>query len=392
MLMEVPPALLEQLALELPLGRVRIIGGEEQDAVLVTSKESYKLTRVETSNIVLLVPPGEVRFEKGKDSPALATSCSDGADGTLAPHNDRLLTVACASSYQLELQKAFPDLERIRAYLASCPYRGQEYEAQYSFEDSTLTLEDIQERVQLSEQELLVSLATLGALCIANRWRLLDADLVSRTNTTLLAAIAEADMSIDDIDAAALLSAADAEGVESIVARHCLALLATPHAVDDEDSNSSSSRPPAMTAVTALDVSKVNAFVAHQLFQQRRVNEAYGNKPWPRKDFLEDWAANVPGVEPPDETLLRGIALLEVAADGAVRTECYRYVPAINLPVDPKERLNKLFRIKTKWPLDELVPYLEPLCGPGLKVADLLVKHLRLSTDPVTGAQLYSAR
>ena len=37
--------------------RVKLIGGEEQDAVLVTGTQTFKLTKAETSNTLLLMPP-----------------------------------------------------------------------------------------------------------------------------------------------------------------------------------------------------------------------------------------------------------------------------------------------------------------------------------------------
>lgn len=37
--------------------RVKLIGGEDEDAVLVTGEQTFKLTKAETSNTLLLVPP-----------------------------------------------------------------------------------------------------------------------------------------------------------------------------------------------------------------------------------------------------------------------------------------------------------------------------------------------
>lgn len=37
--------------------RVRLIGSEDQDAVLVTGGQTFKLTKAETSNTLLLLPP-----------------------------------------------------------------------------------------------------------------------------------------------------------------------------------------------------------------------------------------------------------------------------------------------------------------------------------------------
>lgn len=39
------------------MDRVKLIGGEDQDAVLVTGGQTFKLTKAETSNTLLLMPP-----------------------------------------------------------------------------------------------------------------------------------------------------------------------------------------------------------------------------------------------------------------------------------------------------------------------------------------------
>lgn len=50
----------------------------------------------------------------------------------------------------------------------------------------------------------------------------------------------------------------------------------------------------------------------------------------------------------------QGIALVD-QKDGKDKVS---YVPASGLPFSPAERLAALFRIKTKWPMGELEPYI----------------------------------
>lgn len=51
----------------IPMLRVKLIGSEGQDAVLVTGGQTFKLTKAETSNTLLLLPP--------------EGTCGDGSDG-----------------------------------------------------------------------------------------------------------------------------------------------------------------------------------------------------------------------------------------------------------------------------------------------------------------------
>lgn len=67
---------------------------------------------------------------------------------------------------------------------------------------------------------------------------------------------------------------------------------------------------------------------------------------WPKEDFLREWAARCPGTEP-DESLLRGVALLDDGSAGAAGVAAtgtkshssiasYRYFPRDNLSRDIK--------------------------------------------------------
>eukprot|EP00953_Heterococcus_sp_UTEX-ZZ885_P030777 16231-Heterococcus_DN1.PRE.4 len=238
------------------------------------------------------------------------------------------------------------------------------------------------------------------------RWRLLDTVLQDKMFETLLQLIVEQDVPLHAVPVTDIVTAFVTDGGESLVAKHCLNLLSkSPDSSSISSSSTSSSSSSSSSSTTlpehiALDMTKVYAFKAHQLFLQRKLAAAAASdatltatssaKLWPKADFLEAWSTAVPGLDVPHERILRGIAL-ETAGDKA-GTICYRYVPSLSLPIDPRERLVKLFAIKPKWPLSELQPYIEPLCGPGVKVSDLLIKYTRMSTDTATGAQLYSTR
>lgn len=48
----------------------------------------------------------------------------------------------------------------------------------------------------------------------------------------------------------------------------------------------------------------------------------------------------------------------KTGADGKVGAATVSYVPASGLPFAPAQRLAALFRIKAKWPMGELEPYI----------------------------------
>ena len=136
-----------------------------------------------------------------------------------------------------------------------------------------------------------------------------------------------------------------------------------------------------------LDLSKVARFKAHQIFQQGMSRPQGGV--WERGTFFLEWETRLPGSYQPAAELLRGLALEEKVA-GQV---CLRYLPGETLPLDPAERLKKLFAVRKKWQLEEMMPYMLPLV-PGKKdLEDFLLKHTRsaVAMDGV-GGRTYSAK
>lgn len=71
---------------------MRLIGGEDEDAVLVTGGKTFKLTKAETSNTLLLLPPEGSTASgaaAGGDGDAGAFSSSGGSDGEGADEGGR---------------------------------------------------------------------------------------------------------------------------------------------------------------------------------------------------------------------------------------------------------------------------------------------------------------
>eukprot|EP00953_Heterococcus_sp_UTEX-ZZ885_P030778 16231-Heterococcus_DN1.PRE.5 len=196
-LLEVPSKLANELAQDLSDGIVNIVGGgENEEAVIVTSRETFKMTRVETSNTVLLLPAAmDHRCQTANGSDDATEQSRRYANLASRPlcHRVRQCTVRTVSyaiyfrmvlasrhvankhsTYttctfcvlHFELTKSHPDLEHIRVLLAKNPYRGQDAEDPSR---TVYTLQQLEEAVRISPVELLVGLEKLGALQINNR-------------------------------------------------------------------------------------------------------------------------------------------------------------------------------------------------------------------------------
>ncbi|CAN0396552.1 unnamed protein product, partial [Discosporangium mesarthrocarpum] len=58
----------------------------------------------------------------------------------------------------------------------------------------------------------------------------------------------------------------------------------------------------------------------------------------------------------PQPPLCQAIAIVEKRP--SARAPSVLYVPAMELPFQPRERLAALFRIRPRWPMGELEPYI----------------------------------
>ena len=94
----------------------------------------------------------------------------------------------------------------------------------------------------------------------------------------------------------------------------------------------------------------------------------------------------------PTVTMLRGIAIVDPAPISLGGGRVYRF-EARDLPItgDPAPILMRLFAVRPRWELASMEPYLKSvahLSGSKTKVADLIIKHARISVDPVTGNKI----
>lgn len=73
-------------------------------------------------------------------------------------------------------------------------------------------------------------------------------------------------------------------------------------------------------------------------------------------DFMEAWTIGSPENMPPKEEYLYGAAIV-VWNSQSMKKEVILY-PESNLPDNIHKRLNELFRVKEKWTVPEITPYI----------------------------------
>lgn len=270
--------------------------------------------------------------------------------------------------------------------------------------------------VRCSELELYDGLASLGALEISGRWRLLDAAYAKRVLIAALNLMVEYDWSPDALpltDVADLL----VDQFPSEVVMHVL----RQHSIDTSAT--------AGSPTTALSFAKVAKALAGDVWRALAKNAAISAATAaggaaaapdsatiaaqyvPAPAFIRAWSSavplqmqtGVPGVAPATPlaaaaTASRGVLSLELLR-GEVLTEtlpsgvpAVRYFPSAELSHDPGRRFAQLFAARAKWHLPDLEPFLTPLVGYGRTLDTMLLAHTRTTLLADNKTRIFSKR
>lgn len=84
--------------------------------------------------------------------------------------------------------------------------------------------------------------------------------------------------------------------------------------------------------------------------------------------------------------MLIGLAFVDHNSEPAV----IRYFPECALSEDVKTRFRQLFDVKDSWTIEELTPYVQPLCAGKMTVSVLVTKFARAFTK--NGVKHYTSK
>ncbi len=120
-----------------------------------------------------------------------------------------------------------------------------------------------------------------------------------------------------------------------------------------------------------LDCDKISRFFAQELLKAR--------SQWDLEDFMDAWERSLTDVIHPKLPLIADFILQE-RHPGSGRLEIRQFFRS-NLPSDAENRFIALFKTKTRWQYDELIPFIADL-GKDTKEHDaIILKHGRFSTQ-----------
>ncbi|XP_033124712.1 sister chromatid cohesion protein DCC1-like [Anneissia japonica] len=347
-LMEVNDDLLSNLK----AGKRLVIRGEKTDhAVLCTDNTTYDLKLAETTNGLLLVPDG-------------VTSDSF-VDNTRSLEHKQ---VAGLIHTYFELKPTRPKLKKVRVLLEDSEYEGAVEEGAREITGKLYTTDDLLDIVQASEDEIFRELAKIQACTINGHWRLLSFEYKSRVIASILNLVEENSWHLSAVPLDEVLNTLDNLEPRCIL-KHVLAC----YSEKSKQNNESES------ILYSLNEDKICQHYAEALLR----NSGKFNL----EEFMAAWQQCVPEGMKTDPAQLKGIALVDKTSFPEV---IFRY-HIDDLPEGERERFNALFKMKRKWTMDEIKPYVEELTSEKVSIGALLQKHARASTGP-NGVKYFNSK
>uniref|UniRef100_A0A914XL29 Sister chromatid cohesion protein DCC1 n=1 Tax=Plectus sambesii TaxID=2011161 RepID=A0A914XL29_9BILA len=345
-LIELDKHLLERLE----QGETIILRGTENDIpVLCTDKQTFQVKEAETSNALLLSPDCHATGNVVKEGVHFLGACQ----------------VVSVRSHYLELKEVVRlKTSRLRELLEERPFFGWENET--DSQANCYSIDDLLEQVQGSKAQLLQVIETLPVCEIDGKLRQLAFEYRSRMLADLVDTCESGQttgLSEDHLNRQAVREFFAANKAPPSFTDWFLRALCTATDVPD---------------VLRLDERQVCRHYAELLLR--------GTKRFNWDDFWTAWCQCVPVNMTPKESFLEGLGLIEQGA----RIKTIELFPVEDLPEDPQERFDLLFRRRPKWRHADMEPYLRDLATSPKEIGVLLTKFCRSTT--VGGQKLYNSR
>nr|SVE77128.1 EOG090X09TV [Daphnia lumholtzi]SVE77732.1 EOG090X09TV [Daphnia lumholtzi]SVE78360.1 EOG090X09TV [Daphnia lumholtzi]SVE78989.1 EOG090X09TV [Daphnia lumholtzi] len=324
-------------------GECLFLKGNEDDHVIICSNSNtFELKEAETSNSILLMPT----LLEGKllEDTGYRTLMQQKVFGVYHTY------------YEMRLTR--PKLQSLRNALAKYPYKGKNSEI--TKEVVGLSFTELKMMIQASEEEIINQLQEMPAVKVRGKWRLLDVGFSFGWVSYLDSMLREKQLSLAEVTQPIVKKWMGLYDTEDINAK-CIALFM------EVDESSLRWKSEAVSQLFAL-----------YLLPELRAFDS--------KDFFTVWQQSMPVGVKTDEEHLNGVAIVDYDSTPSL----VKYLPEFDLPEEINERLGILFRNRTKWTLQSITPYVQPLTDNNLNVAALLTKYARSST--VNGVKYYSSK
>jgi len=342
-LLEMPPNLANSLA----EGETLTLRGSSDDgAVLCTQNSTFSIKEAETSNSLLLVP-----------SLVMPNALEKSGDRSLIPS-----TVEGVFYKYMEVLPTQPTIKRLQIMLREKSYKGG------SDQGHGLTLLELLDTVQASEEEITQGLKDCEAVRVDGEWFSLDPTYHMKVVGFIFRFFDESSWSLDSVRRKETVDAL-AELVNKEVCKQVFNLYCTQ--VEGAEPGE-----------FCVDRERVSRFYGSYLLTSTKTSSAFS-----LPEFTSMWSKAVPeGIT----TCLSHLSGLCIIDDTKPEAPLIKHFPESSLPEAVQERLSVLFTARERWTLEDISPYIKPLTTAKLNVNALLTKYAR--TLNIGGAKYFCAK
>ncbi|KAJ7969432.1 Sister chromatid cohesion protein DCC1 [Quillaja saponaria] len=343
--------------------RVTLRGQPDEDAVFCTQSRTYAIKFVGNSNSVFLIPPSDQsKFYHNRQD-------CDGKDYS----QNVVASVIKVAPGNMELAEVAPRLDKLKLLLSENPYSYEEEVGMDCLEEKEIprtglyNWDDIINKIQASDDELMSGLQALSAVEINGYWRIVDEKYMNTILRMLLHNSVLNDWSLSSLNEDEVVTVLELDGFPRALTYHCLHVYGS-----KVDENGKS-------CVWKLDERRVCIHFAREILREGKRK---------MEDFMKEWMQKIPEGMQASFDFLEG----EVLTERIGIEKWIRSFSVSSLPASPADRFSILFRERPKWEWKDLQPFIRDLKVPGLSSEGLLLKYTR-RTQPTPNAEpILSAR
>lgn len=329
-------------------------GSSNESAVLCTENQTYEIKEAETSNSLLLVP-----------DLMLADDTKSSAE------QGRVIKRCCVTGIfhtYYEVHECKPRVDKILTILQPSCYNGKEYESNID----SMTLYDwdkLKNEIQASEDEIKQALNDHLVVMINGFLRLISFEAEVRYVTYMLDLFNDYSWEVDEVDKEVTY-----DSLKELIAEPIFNALFEKYTSLSEKVKEDGS------PFYRYNEEKVCKLLAKVFLSAIPINKY--------NDFMESWKMGAPEKIVPKEEYLRGIAII-IYNKSIMQKEVISF-PEETLPKNINDRLKEIFKVREKWTLEEITPYISKFETNRMNVNGLLTKYARCSMQ--TGVKYYSSK
>ena len=372
-------------------------GGRDEEAVLCTSKETFAVKDVQTSNLVMLVSNDGVgrSLDIGDDDNIVDTihNSVDGYDGRATQQGmlegakrGVAVTVSALVNAHLEVNRVPGRLHRLDTLMME-DYIIQDVGGQEDIECvGGKTWDELVSEIQASPKELAEALEDVNAVRIHGKWKGVSQEAHSTFFRLLLLTAAENGWVVERIPGSEMARKLESHGIPVQLTLQLL------HRASLNPSNSASNSSSVANVEDfdrqdAKDTGATYSLCAEHVCRHVGLGLLLEREQWDDVDtFMEAWRSRLPEGMEPNVDVLEGEALFRMGERQKMNSDqvsSIRRLSAKSLSRDPEERFSQLFSIQNEWTYQQMFPYISKLAGPGQTVEEVLLKYARpCQTNP----------